>query len=121
MRGFAKEVRIIPRHTNFFLKEGLDTSKRGISGLHTKIVPCANIKFLKFTEDQIFAKYQNLLEDLLNYYSFLDNAGFLPRILYILKYSLLYTLSRKYRLTISRTKKKYARNLILLFKDKAET
>lgn len=72
-----------------------------------KIVPCANPKWLWLAEINLLRRYESIFCGLRNYYYFVVNRSQLSKIAYMLKYSLICTLSRKLRLTTAKIIKKF--------------
>jgi len=112
-KGFAKIVKIPDR------VKILKSEKSGkhiyikIPSNKTKIVPCANTKLIQCSEIQMFERYEAILKGLINYYSFTDNYYKFNFIAYLLKYSLICTISRKRGLTTKKVIKKHGKNLTI--------
>lgn len=116
--GFAKVVKV-PDHI-----EGLRSSKTKkqiyirIPSNKTKIVPCANTKFIHLTELQLCERYEYILSGLMNYYSFVNNFYRLHNLAYLLKYSLICTIARKLRLNTAKVLQTYGTSLSILLENK---
>lgn len=111
-KGFAKEVKVPEAPKHILNSKGCKKLKKVANG-RTRIVPCANTKWIQLTEIQLLERYQSVLTGILNYYSFVDNYSRLHAVIYILKYSLICTLARKLRLNTAKVIKKYGKNITI--------
>lgn len=120
IKGFAKQVESPTTPKTVTNEKGITKLvKKGLG--KPRIVPCANTRLIMLTEIQLLERYQAVLRGLLNYYSFVDNYSNLHHVMYILKYSLICTLARKFRLNTSKVIKKYGKNITIKIGDKSKT
>jgi group II intron reverse transcriptase/maturase len=115
-KGFAKQVKQ-PGKVSYKISNNFIKKPTKILEGKTKVVPCANTKFIHMTEIQLLERYESILRGYLNWYSFTDNYSRLHRIMYILKYSLICTLARKLRLNTAKVIKKYGKDITIHIPD----
>lgn len=82
-----------------------------IKNFNSKIVPCAQRRWLSLNLQEIFWKYYLLKKQLFRFYFFVNNFNQLFRLIYYLKMSLVFTIGRKLQITKLAVEKKYKYNL----------
>ena len=73
--------------------------------------PKAKTQWIHLQPYDIIQRFNEILVGILNYYSFVDNRTMLYRIIFILKYSLVYTLCRKWRISPRKLFKKLGNSI----------
>ena len=75
-------------------------------------------KFIFLHPYEIIKRYNAIMRGIYNYYTFVDNKNLLQQILWILRFSCVYTLARKLRLSVKGVFKKYGNQIKTLHKGK---
>lgn len=79
--------------------------------------PCAITKWIYLEPHQIIFRYNSLLRGLLHYYKMVVNLNLFTHIVWLVKFSATFTLSRKWRLSPSQVFRKLGKNLTVEFND----
>jgi group II intron reverse transcriptase/maturase len=75
-------------------------------------------KFIFLHPHEIVTRYSAIMRGIYNYYTFVDNKNLLQQILWILRFSCVYTLARKLRLSVKGIFKKYGNQTKILHNKK---
>jgi group II intron reverse transcriptase/maturase len=110
--GFAKEVKL-PEKVGYIINKKGHKKVVKLPECRTRIVPCAQKKFIMMEISQMMTRYEAVLRGYLNYFYFVDNFSNLHHVMYILKYSLICTVARKLRLNTAKVIKKFGKEFTL--------
>jgi Type II intron maturase/Reverse transcriptase (RNA-dependent DNA polymerase) len=75
-------------------------------------------KFIFLHPHEIVTRYSAIMRGIYNYYTFVDNKNLLQQILWILRFSCVYTLARKLRLSVKGIFRKYGNQTKILHNKK---
>ena len=75
-------------------------------------------KFIFLHPHEIVIRYRAIMREIYNYYTFVDNKNLLQQILWILRFSCVYTLARKLRLSVKGIFRKYGNQTKILHNKK---
>nr|QWK44967.1 hypothetical protein [Protohalopteris sp.] len=80
--------------------------------------PQAITKWIYMKPEEIITRYNVVIRSYVNYYSFVDNKYMMRYIMWILEYSLVFTLCRKWNISVPKLFKKLGKNLSYKFRNK---
>lgn len=86
-----------------------------------KVRPAAITKWIYLTSEELVLRYNAIIGGICNYYSFVENKNQLSYVLWILKFSLIYTLARKLRLSVRKIFRKFGKKITIEYKVKEES
>jgi hypothetical protein len=89
-----------------------------IEKLLVKGKPRSINKFIFLHPHEIVTRYSAIMRGIYNYYTFVDNKNLLQQILWILRFSCVYTLARKLRLSVKGIFRKYGNQIKILHNKK---
>jgi len=87
---------------SFLFREGIVTQKE-----NGEIYPRVRVSLLRCSDLEIVTAYNAELRGLCNYYSLASNFGKLNYFAYLMEYSCLKTLARKYKITLPKVRRKF--------------
>lgn len=112
----SKKTRIILYAPIQKLLKKLETEKFLVKGK-----PRSINKFIFLHPHEIVKRYSAIMRGIYNYYTFVDNKNLLQQILWILRFSCVYTLARKLRLSVKGIFRKYGNQIKILHNKKTIT
>jgi len=82
------------------------------AGKKEKWMPLQRNEYIYLSPSEMIMKYNEQIRGLYNYYRIANNASVLNKFYYVMEYSLYKTIAAKFKITMTKAKKKYTKNKV---------
>lgn len=82
------------------------------AGEKEKWMPLQRNEYIYLSPGEMILKYNEQIRGLYNYYRIANNASVLNKFFYVMEYSLYKTIAAKFKITMTKAKKKYSKNKV---------